>query len=346
MISDSDLQSKDILSENKKLKKEILVLKSKSNNFIKLYFKYKEISEKLNTENKQLTKERDEYKKKKAELNNEIEIIKINNDRMNNIKIKNNILINSNLTIKNRMGSNSKEKNNKKENNNIKKIEIMHKKDKNELKNIDYNITRNKSAKNKVRLHKNKFKDLPIYNTNNKNNLNNTNNFNVCKEIEINLIGKKIQNINDNKNNNQINNNINNNNNYNENDNYDKNKLEQDNKNKMVIIERLNTEIQKLKQCITKYQLEIQIAEKNKKNISDSNAYQINGLNELIKLLKEKNRKLNIENENLRNKTDERIIELVKELNIKENEMSSFIGKINILKKELNNNGINIPNID
>ena len=101
-----------------------------------------------------------------------------------------------------------------------------------------------------------------------------------------------------------------------------------------------------MKQIITKYQLEIQIAEKNKKSISDSNAYQINGLNELIKLLQEKNRKLNIENENLRNQTDERIIELVKELNIKEKEMSSFIGKINILKKELNNTGINIPNID
>ena len=99
----SNLSNNEILSENQKLKSEIVVLKSKSNNFIKLYFKYKEISDKLNSENKKLVKERDEYKKKKSELNNEIEIIKINNDRMNNIKIKNNILINNNLTIKNKI---------------------------------------------------------------------------------------------------------------------------------------------------------------------------------------------------------------------------------------------------
>jgi len=62
--------------------------------------------------------------------------------------------------------------------------------------------------------------------------------------------------------------------------------------------------------------------------------------------LKDKNQKLNYENEKLRNKTDERIIELIKELNIKDKESSSLLHKINILKKELNKNGIDIPNID
>ena len=62
--------------------------------------------------------------------------------------------------------------------------------------------------------------------------------------------------------------------------------------------------------------------------------------------MKDKNQKLNYENEKLRNKTDERIIELIKELNIKDKEISSLMQKINTLKKELNKNGIDIPNID
>ena len=92
--------------------------------------------------------------------------------------------------------------------------------------------------------------------------------------------------------------------------------------------------------------MEKQIEEKNKKKISDSNSHQINGLNELIKLLKDKNQKLNIEIEKLKNKNDDRVIELVKELNMKDKEMSSLTGKINKLKKELINNGISTPNID
>ena len=113
-----------------------------------------------------------------------------------------------------------------------------------------------------------------------------------------------------------------------------------------IIIEKLKSEIKIKNQTITKCELEKQIAEKNRKAIVDSNSYQINGLNELIVLLKDKNQKLNIENENLRNKGDERVIELIKELNYKDKEISSFYNKINTLKKELNNNGIDIPNID
>ena len=36
----------------------------------------------------------------------------------------------------------------------------------------------------------------------------------------------------------------------------------------------------------------------------------------------------------------------IKEINIKDKEASSLMHKINILKKELNKNGIDIPNID
>ena len=339
IINQENLINNDFLSENKKLKRDIIILKSKTNNYMKLYFQIKEFSDKLILENKQLTKERDEYKKKKAELNNEIEIIKINNERMNNIKIKNNILINSNLTIKNKI-NNSKEKNNNKENillktnNNTQKKENKENKEYNNIKNKN-TFKRSKSTKNKIKLNNNKIKDLSIINKK-KSNINNPNNNKfknlfINKEIIINLKG--IENINKTNN---INDEIKLNN---------TNILEENNKNKMII-EELKAEIKKKEQLITKYELEKQIAAKNNKILSDSNSYQINGLNELIKLLKEKNRKLNIENEELRNKTDERIIELVKELNNKDKEISILTGNNNTLKKELNNNGINITNLE
>ena len=75
-ISDNNINQKnnnDILSENKKYKKEILLLKSKANNFRKLYVKYKKIADELILENNNIKKERDEFKIKKAELNNEME---------------------------------------------------------------------------------------------------------------------------------------------------------------------------------------------------------------------------------------------------------------------------------
>ena len=309
----SNLSNNEILSENQKLKSEIVVLKSKSNNFIKLYFKYKEISDKLNSENKKLVKERDEYKKKKSELNNEIEIIKINNDRMNNIKIKNNILINNNLTIKN------------KKHNSIEKIKTI-------KNNQRSPIIKNKVNKNNIKVISNKNQT-----NNNINNLNIKKFINlqkISKAIEISFKSKKTANINSENKNNQLKNEINN-----------KKILEEENKNK-IIIDGLKSQIKKLEQSICKYELEKQIEEKNKKKISDSNSHQINGLNELIKLLKDKNQKLNIEIEKLKNKNDDRVIELVKELNMKDKEMSSLTGKINKLKKELINNGISTPNID
>ena len=46
----------------------------------------KQIIDELRISNEQLIKERDDFKKKKEKLINEIEIIKLNNDRMTNIK--------------------------------------------------------------------------------------------------------------------------------------------------------------------------------------------------------------------------------------------------------------------
>ena len=354
-VSDEDFsQEKDIninynkiMIENKELKSKIAILESSQNNFMKLYFKYKEISDNLTFDNKKLAKERDGKKKKKAELNNEINIIKMNNNKINNIKIRNNmnnILINNNLDRKtkinnsinkcdnNKKNSNSKNKNNKKENMKIKNNKISS----NDNLNI-INFKRSKSEKNTIKLNKNnnlqkniKGKIKIIKNSNNKKfpDL-------ICqnKVIEINYRDEKEKNGNHDCNIKKNNSNFDNKNNENE--------IE---KKYTIIIEKLESEIKKKEQYITKYELEKQIAEKNKKAILDSNSYQINGLNELIKLLKDKNQKLNVENEKLRNKEDERIIELIKELNYKDKEISSLNSIINKLKKELNNNGIDYDN--
>ena len=158
---------------------------------------------------------------------------------------------------------------------------------------------------------------------------------NISKEIQIYFKGEKISDINKENINLELKNKIN-----------DIKLLEQENDKNKIIIDGLKSQIKKMEQTICKYELEKQIEEKKKKKISESNTYQINGLNELIKLLKDKNQKLNLEIEKLRNKNDDRVIDLVKELNLKDKEMSSLIGKINKLKKELNNNGIPIPNIE
>ena len=348
-VSDEDFsQEKDInfnynkiMTENKELKSKIAILESSQNNFMKLYFKYKEISDNLTFDIKKLTKERDGYKKKKAVLNNEIKIIKMNNDKINNIKIRNNILINNNLDIKTKINnsinnsinksdkknSNSKKKNNKKENMNIKINKIS------SNDNLDIiNFKRSKSEKNTIKLNKNKNlqsnikgKIKIIKNSNNKKfpDL-------ICQKKVIVINYKDEKEKNDNQNSNEKKNNSN----------FD-NQIE---KKYNIIIEKLKSEIKIKEQYITKYELEKQIAEKNRKAILDSNSYQINGLNELIKLLKDKNQKLNVENEKLRNKEDEKIIELIKELNYKDKEISSLNSIINKLKKELNNNGIDNDN--
>ena len=380
---ENNLKEDDYLNENKNLKITINILKSQNNNYMKEYFKYKEIAEKLTLEKKEILKERDIYKKKSAELFNEIKIIKMNNDRMNNIKIRNNILINNNLLIKSKANSFSKDKD--KENNKDKEKE----KEKSGFKNkipfkrqgsLDVNHKRSKSVKTKFKLNKNKDNDSG--NLTNRSNGNDNKNNSKNKKFDVLKFSTKIVNIcikgeKMNKNNELKNiipnikiKNIQQENNSNlekaENKNLKSDKidnLEMNNKinedllkekeknNELekkynTIIEKLKSEIKKKEQCITKYELEKQIAEKNKKKISDSNSHQINGLNELIKLLKDKNQKLNFENEKLRTKTDERIIELIKEINIKDKESSSLMHKINVLKKELNKNGIDIPNID
>ena len=295
-VSDEDFsQEKDInfnynkiMTENKELKSKIAILESSQNNFMKLYFKYKEISDNLTFDIKKLTKERDGYKKKKAVLNNEIKIIKMNNDKINNIKIRNNILINNNLDIKTKINnsinnsinksdkknSNSKKKNNKKENMNIKINKIS------SNDNLDIiNFKRSKSEKNTIKLNKNKNlqsnikgKIKIIKNSNNKKfpEL-------ICQKKVIVINYKDEKEKNDNQNSNEKKNNSN----------FD-NQIE---KKYNIIIEKLKSEIKIKEQYITKYELEKQIAEKNRKAILDSNSYQINGLNELIKLLKDKNQK-------------------------------------------------------
>ena len=73
-----ELESK--LVDNKNIKGQLTILKSQKTNLYKDYSKYKDIAESLKKENDKLTKEKDEFKKQRDILNNEIKILKINNN--------------------------------------------------------------------------------------------------------------------------------------------------------------------------------------------------------------------------------------------------------------------------
>ena len=71
-----ELESK--LLDSKNIKSQITILKSQRTNLYKDYYKYKELAESLKTENEKLLKEKDEYKKQRDILNNEVQILKLN----------------------------------------------------------------------------------------------------------------------------------------------------------------------------------------------------------------------------------------------------------------------------
>ena len=73
-----ELESK--LVDNKNIKGQLTILKSQKTNLYKDYSKYKDIAESLKKENDRITKEKDEFKKQRDILNNEIKILKINNN--------------------------------------------------------------------------------------------------------------------------------------------------------------------------------------------------------------------------------------------------------------------------
>ena len=185
-IQEETINKENNLNENKKLISTINVLKSQNNNLMKEYFKYKEIAEKSILEKKEILKERDIYKKKSAELFNEIKIIKMNNDRMNNIKIRNNILINNNLLIKSKANSFSSEKDKYKDKEkSSSKNKIPFKK----MGNFNVNQKRSKSVKTKLKLNKHNYNDSGNLNENDS--LNNSKN----KKFDVLKLSTKIINI-------------------------------------------------------------------------------------------------------------------------------------------------------
>ena len=232
--------------------------------------KYK-LNQSYNNSREDHLKEREEKEKEDQLKDERIKEEKAREIRINQNKIKD----------EKTKEDDAKKKNNKKENMNIKINKIS------SNDNLDIiNFKRSKSEKNTIKLNKNKNlqsnikgKIKIIKNSNNKKfpDL-------ICQKKVIVINYKDEKEKNDNQNSNEKKNNSN----------FD-NQIE---KKYNIIIEKLKSEIKIKEQYITKYELEKQIAEKNRKAILDSNSYQINGLNELIKLLKDKNQKLNVENKN------------------------------------------------
>ena len=74
------------LKDSKSLKGQINILKSQKTNLSKDFYKYKEMSETLKKENEKLIKEKDNYKRQRNKLNNEIKILKLNTSRSKNKK--------------------------------------------------------------------------------------------------------------------------------------------------------------------------------------------------------------------------------------------------------------------
>ena len=96
--------------------------------------------EELKIENEKLIKESDNYKKKKKKLINEIEIIKLNNDRFYNIKSSTN---NNTNKLKNEISSLKKEKEILGEKN----VELQKR-----IKSLDRKYSQNKTLKQNLKL--------------------------------------------------------------------------------------------------------------------------------------------------------------------------------------------------
>ncbi len=107
-----------------------------------------EILNGLQDDHEQLVKERDVFKKQQNILNNELKIIKMNNNKINNIKINNNIKMQKNLKLKDTIDNLTKEKNNLQEKN-----FILQK----QLNEIEIKKYRSKST-NKTKLNTSKVK--------------------------------------------------------------------------------------------------------------------------------------------------------------------------------------------
>ena len=102
---------KELTEKNDKMKSQINIYQAQKRSLSKENEKNKCFIDSYKNNFDMITKEKDELKKEKEKLINEIKIIKKNNKRINNIKINNNIKIMNNTKLREKINTLNKEKN-------------------------------------------------------------------------------------------------------------------------------------------------------------------------------------------------------------------------------------------
>ena len=281
-------KTKELNEKNEKMKKDLVLIKTKKKSISKENEKNKSLVDLYKNNYETIFKEKEDLKKENMKLSNEIHIIKINNEKLNNIKVNNNFKLQNNLKLKETINNLTKEKQEleTKYKNLQKESEENAKKNKNRSKS-SINIFKQKKFHN---LTKTKNKSFVIYNTSiikeQNNRIYKKKKFNkLVIENKINLSFKQISIIRNKKS--KINGYD-----YSKDINELKNKLEQNNK-------------------------YICVLEKEKAELKSSNNIQINKLKETVKNLKETNEKLKEDKSNIENnnKLKEVIEQLEKDKN-------------------------------
>ena len=272
-------KTKELNEKNEKMKKDIFLIRTKKKSLSKENERNKSLVDLYRSNYDTILKEKEELKKENLKLTNEIRIIKINNDKMNNIKVNNNVKIQKNLKLKEEINNLTKEK--KELESKYKNLQKASEENgrKNKIKsNSSINILRQKKFYN---LTKFKNKSFVIFSTSKireqNNRINKKKKFNkLVIENKMNLTYKHIK-INKNKKSNG----------------YDYLK-----------------DINELKDKVEEKNKYINILEKENIEAKNSKNSQINKLTKMIKTLEEKNEKLkeeisnsnkDIENNKLKN---------------------------------------------
>ena len=201
---DLSFTNNQLMNENKQYKSQINILKSQKQNVLKEYLKNKETLTNMQNINGILTKEKEEYKRKFQNLNNEYEILKMNNEKIINIKKKSMAQFQTDEKLKISLNNLNKEKNDlKKENDDlIRKIEILNNENKKMKRSRSQNPNINnktiKSNKRFVELKKINVKPLMIICQTKKkinNNVNNNKKKNTNNVNKLLVVSNKVCNI-------------------------------------------------------------------------------------------------------------------------------------------------------
>ena len=201
---DLSFTNNQLMNENKQYKSQINILKSQKQNVLKEYLKNKETLTNMQNINGILTKEKEEYKRKFQNLNNEYEILKMNNEKIINIKKRSMAQFQTDEKLKISLNNLNKEKNDlKKENDDlIRKIEILNNENKKMKRSRSQNPNINnktiKSNKRFVELKKINVKPLMIICQTKKkinNNVNNNKKKNTNNVNKLLVVSNKVCNI-------------------------------------------------------------------------------------------------------------------------------------------------------